>query len=100
MMVKRPHKKENTNIESGDKSRFHSDVRHVKLLKLVMREAVTDALNVSKALNIPDTFMDHGRIIRAHPDGTQEVIAIQTKQESIHPENKLKKGAVINVRQQ
>ena len=85
---------------SEDRSRFYSDGKHVKLLKQVMKDAVTDALSVSRALDIPNTYMEHGKIIKTYPDGKQELIAIKTGETSSSPETKLKKGAVINVRQQ
>jgi hypothetical protein len=44
--------------------------------------------------------MEHGKIIKTYPDGKQELIAIKTGETSSYPETKLKKGAVINVRQQ
>lgn len=99
VMVKRPKKKEHKKIMSEHKSRFYSDGRHLKLLKQVMKDAVTDALNVSRALDIPTTFMEHGKIIKTYPDGKQEVISIKTGETRSCPETKLKKGAVINVRQ-
>ena len=99
-MVKRPRNKEHNKIISEDRSRFYSDGRHVKLLKQVMKDAVTDALSVSRALDIPNTYMEHGKIIKTYPDGKQELIAIKTGVTSSSRETKLKKGAVINVRQQ
>ena len=99
-MVKRQRKKVHNKIISEDRSRFYSDGRHVKLLKQVMKDAVTDALSVSKALDIPNTFLEHGKIIRTYPDGKQELIAIKTGETSSSPETKLKTGAVINLRQQ
>jgi len=76
---------------------FRSDNRHVLLLKRVMREAVAEALNVNKALDIPITYLKGKEIIREYNDGRMETLGLLKDANDTSRSTHLKRGDVIDL---
>jgi hypothetical protein len=95
-MVKRA-KKADANTSAKVSGSFRSDARHIRLLKRVMKEAVAEAININKALDLPITYLKGDQIVREYNDGQIEIIG--SLGETVTPPifTGVKKGDVIDL---
>lgn len=95
IMVKKSGKE--SSKSAGSVRSFRTDASHVRVLKRSAREAVAEALRVSRALLIPITYLEGAEIVKRYPDGSKEIIgrldALETS--GLAP---VKKGDIIDVR--
>lgn len=62
-----------------------------------MREAVAEALNVNKALDIPITYLKGKEIIREYNDGRMETLGLLKDANDKSRSTHLKRGDVIDL---
>ena len=104
--MKKRNKTSKDNIKTSVSSRrrkvvFKSDPQTSKLIK-VARIATANAIRASRALGLPITYMQNGKLYREFADGSKEVIfsAPQEKANAKKTSIPLKKGMVLHARKE
>ncbi len=64
-------------------------------LKKIVKNASERAVRENRALGLPNTYLEKGKIIKEYPNGSKEIIGVQDVTKPIY---RLKKGTILHVK--
>jgi len=64
-------------------------------LKKIVKKASERAIRENKALGLPTTYLEDGKIIKEYANGTKEVLRVKEKEQG---STTIKKGTILHVK--